>query len=157
GLAEYTFRHLAGGDVVVKDRNSPVLGRVSPVMKPGVPGFVIKLELYGHLLGHRPTQFGLEHRTARRGEQLPLRLADLVLAPDAVAALGLGVYVGETPLAVEGDEGVGDALEDGGRFLLRFADLVLQFALPPGRLASDAGHFHVGARPRQQLPRAKRF
>ena len=74
---------------------------------------------------------------------------------DAVDPLGLGVDTGESPLVVQGDEAVGDALEDGRRLLLGPPDLGPQLILPARGLAPDAGHLQMGPDPGQQLTGAE--
>ena len=157
GLLEGLLGALARRDVLKENGQAPVFGGIGLDVEPRVPGAVIILELHRHLFGHGPAQLELERGAPRGGKQLPVGLADLVLPPDAVDALGLGVHVGVAPVPVQRDEAVGDALQDRDRALVRLPRLGEQLALPAGRLAADAGHLQVGAHPGEQFPAAERL
>ena len=60
---------------------------------------------------HCPTEFDVEHRADRFGEDIPDHIPEQLGAGPLLQAFGLGVDVGEAPRRVEGVERVGHLLE----------------------------------------------
>jgi hypothetical protein len=105
---------LAPRDVLKVDREA-VGRRVRADVQPAIERRVEQLEVDGHLLGHGTVVLLVSLRADQIGQLFPDVLPDQIagVALHARDQLrGLPVDVGDPPLVVEGDEAVGDAVED---------------------------------------------
>ena len=121
---------------------------VDAVLEPAVPRLVVLLEEDRRLLVHRLLVRGVERLLDAFGELLPDVLADEVgrLAAEQLARALVDVRV--APVAVECDEAVGDALEDGSH-LLGESPLLLVEPPPLGDVLDRARARAAAARSRR--------
>ncbi|CAA9444575.1 MAG: hypothetical protein AVDCRST_MAG64-4426 [uncultured Phycisphaerae bacterium] len=81
-------------------------------VQPEAQRLVIELEVDRHPLGDRTAVLPLDLGAHRERPHVPVRPADDLLGRRAVQPGRLPVDVGDPPVGVEGDEGVGDAFQD---------------------------------------------
>ncbi len=154
-VPERSLRALPLRDVADVD-GDPVLERVGQDLEPDAERLAELLEGLDGPLRHRPVEELVAEGIRRCGELVPEPQADQVLpaAPEPLEVLPrLRVQEGEPPLAVDREEGVGDAVEDLRRLLVRLLELDLgPLAIGDvleGALVADDLAARVADRPRR--------
>ena len=139
GLVAAAFGGFASGDVAVVEGDA-VVGRKDVNLNPDVEEFVKVLHLLGDASVHDVVADAFELGAQSIGEEFPVGFAVDVGRLDAADSDGFGVGVGDDPVAVEAENGLGNLRDEAREVIVLRVGLTPEASAPIDRDGGGRGH-----------------